>query len=173
MTGFENVPLPMTNVPAVPDPSSEWWTPQPIIDAARLAMGSIDLDPASCAGANKTVLASMIYTAQMDGLMRRWSGRVWCNPPFGEMSAWATTAMNLYEEGEIESLCLLGPWSTAAWAQRAWRVADGICLINGERFKWGGPAAAASDRSVPWGYGMICCIFGANPGYFDAVGAVR
>ncbi|WP_420431356.1 DNA N-6-adenine-methyltransferase [Candidatus Poriferisocius sp.] len=173
MTGFENVPLPMRNVPAAAPLSGEWWTPPVIIEAARKAMGSIDMDPASSAEANKTVQASMIYTAQMDGLARKWSGRVWCNPPFSEMTAWAMHAMDQYERGDIQALCLLGPWGASRWQPRAWSTADGICLIDKTLPGWHGPAAAASPKSDPWGYGLICCIFGVDPAPFNAVGVVR
>ncbi len=61
----------------------EWYTPAPVVEAARSLMGAIDLDPASCAQANETVQAARFFTEQDDGLSRAWFGRVLLNPPGG------------------------------------------------------------------------------------------
>lgn len=61
----------------------EWYTPQRIIEAARLTLGTIDLDPASCAEANRIVRATKICTREDDGLSQEWRGNVWLNPPYG------------------------------------------------------------------------------------------
>jgi ParB family chromosome partitioning protein len=61
---------------------NEWYTPRDIIEAARECMGAIDLDPATCAAAQRTVQAGTYYTIADDGLARDWHGRVWLNPPY-------------------------------------------------------------------------------------------
>lgn len=63
--------------------SVEWYTPPAILDAARDLMGGIDLDPASCALANRHVRAVAYIDERHDGLGARWAGRVWLNPPGG------------------------------------------------------------------------------------------
>lgn len=67
--------------------SNEHYTPGYIVEAARKAMGSIDLDPFSCALANTVVKASAIYSLEtgLGGFSREWSGRVFCNPPGGKI----------------------------------------------------------------------------------------
>jgi hypothetical protein len=57
------------------------------IEAAREVMGSIDLDPASCEQANRTVKATNYYTEKDDGLKQNWHGNVWCNPPYGHINS--------------------------------------------------------------------------------------
>lgn len=60
-----------------------WITPVEVIEAARLVMGTIDLDPASEYAANQIVKAEKYYIESQDGLALKnaWSGNVWCNPP--------------------------------------------------------------------------------------------
>ena len=67
--------------------SNEQFTPDLILAPTRLTIGAIDLDPASCALANKRVLARVFYTEKEDGLTRSWGsvgGRVFLNPPGGK-----------------------------------------------------------------------------------------
>lgn len=78
--------------------SVEHYTPAEIVDAARATMGGIDLDPASCTFANRTVKAAAIFTAPIvidgreewpGGFVRPWTtsdgrpSRVFLNPPGG------------------------------------------------------------------------------------------
>lgn len=61
----------------------ERYTPPAIIAAARATLGSIELDPASCAAANRFVQAQRYYTKQDDALRHTWqAATVWMNHPF-------------------------------------------------------------------------------------------
>jgi hypothetical protein len=44
-------------------------------------MGGIDLDPASCGEANKTVQADLFFTREDDSLNLPWEGNIFLNPP--------------------------------------------------------------------------------------------
>ena len=66
--------------------TNEWFTPARIVDAARAVLGAIDVDPASCAQANRTVKATVFYDKDHDGLKEVWKGRVFLNPPYGGLA---------------------------------------------------------------------------------------
>ena len=66
--------------------TDDWYTPPGIVDSARLVMGRIDLDPASCEEANHHVKAKRYFTKIDDGLVQDWTGNVWLNPPYGDMT---------------------------------------------------------------------------------------
>lgn len=65
---------------------NEWYTPRKYIEPARTVLGTIDLDPASCATANATVQATSYYDASIDGIDKPWNGNVWLNPPYGRLA---------------------------------------------------------------------------------------
>lgn len=88
---------------------TNWFTPAYIIEAARRAMGGIDLDPASCEEANRTVGAASFYTAADDGLSLPWHGNVWLNYPYSRRGnqEWTAKAIYEYRDGTIEAACIL------------------------------------------------------------------
>lgn len=61
--------------------TAEHYTPAEWVERARLVMGGIDCDPASCAEANKTVRAGVWCGIEQNGLEQEWHGRVFVNPP--------------------------------------------------------------------------------------------
>jgi hypothetical protein len=87
--------------------SVEHYTPSDLVEAARLVLGVIHLDPASCPLANETVRAARIFTREEDGLARPWSGRVFLNPPGGRDPAgsvqkqWWQRLAIAWDAGEI------------------------------------------------------------------------
>ena len=85
----------------------DYYTNPRIIEAARHAMGDIDLDPASHASANATVKAGRFFTKADNGLAQEWSGRVWMNPPFSAWPAWSEKALLEIASGRIDQICAL------------------------------------------------------------------
>lgn len=63
--------------------SNEHYSPSYIVEAARHALGRIDLDPASCEEANRTVKAASYFTQEDNGFRRDWRGTVFLNPHGG------------------------------------------------------------------------------------------
>lgn len=64
--------------------SAEHYSPRKLVEAAREVLGVIQLDPASCLIANKTVRALTFFDYHADGFSRVWHGNVFCNPPGGK-----------------------------------------------------------------------------------------
>ena len=93
--------------------SNERFTPPEVIEAARQLLGGFDVDPASCAVANRTVGAERYYSLENDGLVQPWSGRVWLNPPGGKDGNKSQTVLfmrRLFHEwlvGNVESAVFL------------------------------------------------------------------
>lgn len=103
--------------------NNDWFTPSKYIDAARLVMGSIDLDPASQKEANVIVQAGEYFTAEDDGLIHDWFGNVWLNPPYGGLSKdFVSKLIDEYAKENIEQAILLvtsnatdTTWFTPLW----------------------------------------------------------
>ena len=105
--------LQLQQLNSTPQKSNEWYTPSRYVEAAREVMGSIDLDPASCAMANETVKATRYYSKEDDGLSKPWHGNVWLNPPYGMEYGKAGTGAFLrklvreYDAGNVQQAFVL------------------------------------------------------------------
>lgn len=113
---------------------TEWYTPPAILDVARAAMGGIDLDPASCAKANETVQAERYYTAEDNGLIQPWSGRIWLNPPYasGVVDRFAEKLASEVGLGRVGAACvLINNGTETRWFDRLLSVAAAVCFPTG------------------------------------------
>jgi len=116
--------------------SVEWGTPSRYIEAARMVMGQIDLDPASCDAANRTVRAARYFSELMDGLKQLWRAEtVFLNPPYGKtgnrsnQDIWAEKLIMEYKFGEIkQAILLVNACTSERWFQPLWVFP--ICLTN-------------------------------------------
>lgn len=88
--------------------SPVWHTPQDYIEAARLTMGEIDLDPASSALANEAVRAKAWYDEEDDGLVQEWTGRVFLNPPGGLVKQFWNKLVAEWQSGRVEQAIWVG-----------------------------------------------------------------
>ena len=140
----------------------EWYTPPAIVEAARVAMGGIDLDPASCEEANKVVRAAAYWTAADGPLERDWTGRVWLNPPYGQRMIrqfyWAAIRSQVV-------FCVLCPQSPSVHAWHILSNADAVCWVDTRSVRgWWGPAAAGKDPRGPYRMQpLIVGVFGVDP----------
>ena len=88
---------------------NEWYTPPEWIELARKAMGTIDLDPASCETAQRNVEAKKHLTIGDDGLSKKWRGNVWLNPPYSKelIGRFADKCIEEVASGRVSQLCVL------------------------------------------------------------------
>lgn len=121
--------------------TAEHMTPIEIVRAARLWMGAIDTDPASCDIAQEQIGATRFFTKKTNGFNRQWPGSVFLNPPGGLCDA--TGREVLIETKKRRSCsetgdCGLAPGhvhhgvtsSAKAWY---WRLVDNYMAGNTER----------------------------------------
>lgn len=109
--------------------NNEWYTPSDYIEAARDVMGSIDLDPASSEIANEVVQAEEYYTAETNGLDKRWSGNVWMNPPYASELIGKFVDKLLEELRNInQAIVLVNNATETGWFYKLISSSDAVCF---------------------------------------------
>lgn len=110
---------------------NEWYTPKYIIEAARKAMGCIDLDPATSLLANETVMAEQIFTKEDNGLIKTWNGNVWINPPYSQPLISQFSEKIIFELPNIKQACVLINNATeTTWFQNMLIECNCVCFLK-------------------------------------------
>lgn len=126
--------------------STVWLTPRPIL----AALGPFDLDP--CAAPDPVrwpTAARHIREADTDGLTVPWSGRVWCNSPYGE-ALWAWLD-KLATHGRGTAL-LFARTETAGFFAQVWPRASGVLFLEGRlhfHYPFGDASAPCALEAAP------------------------
>jgi hypothetical protein len=111
----------------------EWLTPPEII----AALGPFDLDP--CASVTQPwPCAARSFTRADNGLLLKWAGRVWLNPPYnvGEIEKWMA---RLAEHGRGTAL-IFARTETDAFFRHVWERAAALLFMRGRiNFHFGEP----------------------------------
>jgi len=126
-----------------------WLTPPHILEA----LGPFDLDP--CASEHRPWDTARIhYTIKDDGLSQAWSGRVWCNPPYGPKMAPFLEKLATHPGGGVA--LVFARTETRAFFDHVWDKATGILFLKG-RLKFHKPdgelGGTAGSPSVLIAYG--------------------
>ena len=109
--------------------NNEWYTPIEYIEAARKAMGSIDIDPASSEIANKVVKAGTFYTAETNGLDKRWGGNIWMNPPYSSDLIGKFVDKLVEERGNYnQAIVLVNNATETEWFNKIVSIASAVCF---------------------------------------------
>ena len=152
----------------------EWYTPVEFIEAARATMGRIDLDPASCAAANRIVMADRFYTKAQNGLKHAWLGNVWLNPPYARplIGRFAEKLVAEVGSGNVkQAIVLVNNATDTIWFQRMLDHAAAICFVAG-RVKFidvqGDPSGEPLQGQVLLYFGRRVKAFKTSFGRFGA-----
>ena len=143
---------------------NEWYTPSEYIEAAIAVMGGIDLDPASSAEANKIVKAKRFYSAEDDGLSKRWKGRVWMNPPYASdlIGKFAGKLCESVKSGAVtEAIVLVNNATETKWFQELFTSAGAVMFPAGRVKFWHNER----DNAAPL-QGQAVLSFGSEPDVF-------
>lgn len=109
---------------------NEWYTPPEYIEAARQAMGSIDLDPASCETAQANVRAKRYFDIEDNGLEKPWTGNVWLNPPYSK-DLIGLFADKVMRESFDQAVVLVNNATDTGWFHALASVASAACFFRG------------------------------------------
>ena len=104
----------------------EWLTPPHII----AALGDFDLDP--CSPVNRPWdTAKNHLTILDDGLSKPWSGRVWCNPPYGaEAAKWLSRCA----DHKNATALIFARTETRMFFDHVWPKASAVLFLEGRLY---------------------------------------
>lgn len=146
--------------------NNEWYTPKQYIDLAKAVLGGIDVDPASCEYANRTVQAEKYYSVDNDGLEKDWKGRVWMNPPYAAdlVTRFTEKYVKEYQSGNITSgIVLVNNATETKWFINMVGEAKAVAFTKG-RIRY--DTQEKGDGSGAPLQGQAFLYFGYNPEKF-------
>ncbi len=131
----------------------DYFTPPELVDAARIAMGDIDLDAASHPLANRTHRIPDYFHTGRSAFHNDWHGRVWLNPPYGNNAPWFECILRYVEDGSVEQLCMLSPmWAfQTELARPVMDLTTGLILLSPTPKFWGNKDPNKTGTNNPHG----------------------
>jgi hypothetical protein len=131
----------------------DYFTPSEIVNAARDAMGGIDLDAASHWMANRAHKIPDWFHTGRSAFENRWYGRVWLNPPYGDNEPWFYEIERYVTSGDIEQLCMISPmWAFhTKIAEPILKLSSGLVLLIPTPKFWGNADPNKTGKNHPHG----------------------
>ena len=106
--------------------TDEWLTPPEILKE----LGEFDLDP--CSPIHRPWdTAKVHYTIEDDGLSKEWFGRVWLNPPYGNMAAKWLDKLAVHGNGIA---LIFARTETKMFFDHVWDKANALLFFRGRLF---------------------------------------
>lgn len=154
---------------------NEKYTPTPWVNFARDVFGQgIELDPASCAEANRVVQAERYYSLQSggSGLLECWQcDTLWLNPPYSAVEVSLFANKLLTELHHIDqAMVLVNACTETRWFQAMLKDCD-AALFPSRRIQFWKPGETETDR--PKGrneYRQCIMYWGRNVDLFSTLG---
>jgi len=142
--------------------NNEWYTPLYILDLVREVFGgTIDLDPASCLRANQRVMASNYFDEKKDGINKRWTGKVFLNPPYSQALLNRFMKKAIIELSYIDEMIIL----TNSGTDTKWNktISKGLQAYTNGRINFVYPNGEVAGKPSR---GQVFTYFGDNPDLF-------
>ena len=101
--------------------SDDYYTPPFIFEALAT---QFDMDVCAPATGVPWIPAKQSLSILEDGLTTEWIGKIWCNPPYSNVTPWAKKLLN-HDNG----IALL-PAAKSSWFNTIWENCDGLILLT-------------------------------------------
>lgn len=117
----------------------EWLTPPELLTL----LGQFDLDV--CAPCSRPWDTANNHFTQLDnGLLKRWTGRVWCNPPYGRATGkWLARCA----EHKNATALIFARTETADWINHVWPCAHSVMFLYGRLWFYNADGTRAGNNA--------------------------
>lgn len=136
-----------------PSPETEiWLTPPEIIRE----LGPFDLDPCAAPEPRPWPTAKEHIALPVDGLSKRWGGRVWLNPPYStvEIKKWLP---RMAEHGNGTAL-IFARTETDSFFRYVWGAATAVLFLRSPRLHFHYPDGRRAENNC--GAPSVLCAYG-------------
>ena len=107
----------------------DWETPREFYDLCNEDFGPFDLDAAA---SDENHLCEQYYTEKDRSLQRLWTGKVWCNPPYGkDLAGFVIKAYQMALQSVADVLMLFPPRSDTDWWHQYVMKATAVYAVKG------------------------------------------